>query len=247
MDLKGKIAVVTGGSRGIGRAVVRKLNCLGATVIFNYLSNTAAAEETVKSCSNNTVKVISHRCDVSNVEDVRIFFKSILDEFEKVDIVVNNAGINRDNLLMRMKDEEWRKVIEVNLTSSFLVTREVIKTMMRKKFGRLIYISSVVGIRGNAGQANYAASKGGIIAFAKSIAQEYAGRNITANVVAPGFIETEMTNKLPESVRTKYLASIPMKRYGKGEDVANLVAFLASEEAAYITGQVISVDGGLAM
>ncbi len=247
MELKDKVAVVTGGSRGIGRAIVMRLNALGANVAFNYLSNTTAAKETVNGCSNPNARVISHRCDVSKADDVKEFFKLVLDEFGKIDIVVNNAGINRDNLLMRMKDEEWERVIDVNLTSAFLVTREAVKAMIRKRYGRLIYISSVVGIRGNVGQANYAASKGGIIAFAKSIAQEYAGRNITANTVAPGFIETDMTAKLPEEVRKRYLASIPLKRYGKGEDVANLVAFLASDEAGYITGQVIAVDGGLAI
>lgn len=245
--LKGKIAVVTGGSRGIGRAVCEKLASLGADIAFSYAGNAAAAEETAAACRALGVRVLSMQADVGKSEAVTAFFEAVMKEFGRVDILVNNAGITRDNLAMRMKEEEFDQVIETNLKGTFLCMKAVARPMMKQRSGRIINLTSVVALRGNPGQVNYCASKAGVIGMTKSMAREVAGRGITVNAIAPGFIETDMTAKLPEDVKTSMAAGIPMAHMGRPEDVANAVAFFASDEAAYVTGQILSVDGGMAM
>ena len=245
--LKGKIAVVTGGSRGIGRAVCEKLASLGADIAFSYAGNAAAAEETAAACRALGVRVLALQADVGKSEAVSAFFDAVMKEFGRVDILVNNAGINRDNLAMRMKEEEFDQVIETNLKGTFLCMKAVTRPMMKQRSGRIINLTSVVALRGNPGQVNYCASKAGVIGMTKSLAREVASRGITVNAIAPGFIETDMTAKLPEDVKTSMAAGIPMARMGRPEDVANAVAFFASDEAAYVTGQVLCVDGGMAM
>ena len=245
--LKGKIAVVTGGSRGIGRAVCEKLASLGADIAFSYAGNAAAAEETAEACRALGVRVLALQADVGKSEAVSAFFDAVVKEFGRVDILVNNAGINRDNLAMRMKEEEFDQVIETNLKGTFLCMKAVTRPMMKQRSGRIINLTSVVALRGNPGQVNYCASKAGVIGMTKSLAREVASRGITVNAIAPGFIETDMTAKLPEDVKTSMAAGIPMTRMGRPEDVANAVAFFASDEAAYVTGQVLCVDGGMAM
>lgn len=245
--LNGKVAVVTGGSRGIGRAIVLKMADLGADVAFSYAGNAAAAEETAQLCREKGVRVLAMQADVSSAQAVTDFFAAVEQEFGKVDILVNNAGINRDNLVMRMKEEEFDQVIDTNLKGTFLCMKAVARGMMKRRSGRIINLSSVVALRGNAGQVNYCASKAGVIGMTKAMARELAGRGVTVNAIAPGFIETDMTAKLPEDVKTSMAASIPMGRMGQAEDVANVAAFFASDEAAYVTGQVLCVDGGMAM
>ena len=245
--LKGKIAVVTGGSRGIGRAVCEKLASLGADIAFSYAGNAAAAEETAAACRALGVRVLALQADVGKSEAVSAFFDAVMKEFGRVDILVNNAGINRDNLAMRMKEEEFDQVIETNLKGTFLCMKAVTRPMMKQRSGRIINLTSVVALRGNPGQVNYCASKAGVIGMTKSLAREVASRGITVNAIAPGFIETDMTAKLPEDVKTSMAAGIPMARMGRPEDVANAVVFFASDEAAYVTGQVLCVDGGMAM
>ena len=245
--LKGKIAVVTGGSRGIGRAVCEKLASLGADIAFSYAGNAAAAEETAEACRALGVRVFSMQADVGKSEAVTAFFDAVMKEYGRVDILVNNAGITRDNLAMRMKEEEFDQVIETNLKGTFLCMKAVTRPMMKQRSGRIINLTSVVALRGNPGQVNYCASKAGVIGMTKSMAREVASRGITVNAIAPGFIETDMTAKLPEDIKTSMAAGIPMAHMGRPEDVANAVAFFASDEAAYVTGQVLCVDGGMAM
>ena len=245
--LNGKVAVVTGGSRGIGRAIVWKLADLGADVAFSYAGNAAAAEETANLCREKGVRVFAMQADVSSAQAVADFFAAVERELGSVDILVNNAGITRDNLVMRMKEEEFDQVIETNLKGTFLCMKAVARGMMKRRSGRIINLSSVVALRGNAGQVNYCASKAGVIGMTKSMAKELAGRGVTVNAIAPGFIETDMTAKLPEDVKTTMAASIPAGRLGQPEDIANAAAFFASDEAAYVTGQVLCVDGGMAM
>lgn len=245
--LNGKIAVVTGGSRGIGRAVCEKLASLGADIAFSYAGNAAAAQETEAACRALGVRVLAVQADVGKSEAVTAFFDAVLKEFGRVDILVNNAGITRDNLAMRMKEEEFDQVIETNLKGTFLCMKAVARPMMKQRSGRIVNLTSVVALRGNPGQVNYCASKAGVIGMTKSMARELAGRGVTVNAIAPGFIETDMTAKLPEDVKTSMAASIPMAHMGRPEDVANAVAFFASDEAAYVTGQVLCVDGGMAM
>ena len=245
--LNGKVAVVTGGSRGIGRAIVWKLADLGADVAFSYAGNAAAAEETANLCREKGVRVFAMQADVSSAQAVADFFAAVERELGPVDILVNNAGITRDNLVMRMKEEEFDQVIETNLKGTFLCMKAVARGMMKRRSGRIINLSSVVALRGNAGQVNYCASKAGVIGMTKSMAKELAGRGVTVNAIAPGFIETDMTAKLPEDVKTTMAASIPAGRLGQPEDIANAAAFFASDEAAYVTGQVLCVDGGMAM
>lgn len=243
--LNGKNAIVTGASRGIGRAIALKLADLGANVVLNYRSDVNSVEEVVKQIEAKGVKALTVQGDVSSFEDA----KRIIDEANKnlgsIDILVNNAGITKDTLIMRMKEEDFDKVIEVNLKGVFNCTKNVVPIMMKQRCGKIINISSVVGLSGNAGQSNYAAAKAGIIGFTKSIAKEIASRGITANAVAPGFVETDMTKKLNDRVKEGIMTSIPLKRMATPEDIANTVAFLSSDMAAYITGQVISVDGGM--
>ena len=246
-SLTGKTAIVTGGSRGIGRAICLKLAAQGANLVINYAGNDAAAEETRSLCLEHGVQAVLVKGSVADPEVARQLAETAQKEFGSIDILVNNAGITRDNLLMRMSDEEFDAVIETNLKGAFYCMRAVTRPMMRQRSGRIINISSVVGIAGNAGQVNYAASKAGVIGMTKSLARETASRGMTVNAVAPGFIRTDMTDVLGDSVKEGILGNIPLGKFGEAEDVANAVLFLASDEAAYITGQVLSVDGGMAM
>ena len=245
MNLCGKTAVVTGGSRGLGRAICLELARQGAHVVFSYAGNTAAAEETAKACRAMGGKAIPLQGDVADSAAVKALMETAVQECGSLDILVNNAGITRDGLILLMKEADFDQVIETNLKGAFLCMKAAARIMMKQRAGRIVSISSVVGLRGNAGQVNYAASKAGVVGMTKSLAKELAGRNITVNAVAPGFIDTDMTAVLPETVRESLLASIPLGRLGRPEDVAEAVAFLASEAAGYITGQVLSVDGGM--
>jgi 3-oxoacyl-[acyl-carrier protein] reductase len=240
-----RVALITGGSKGIGKSIAIKLASEGYDIAFTYASDDSAASETLeelKKCNPNTLAI---KKDMSIEEDVKEAIKEIEEKLGTVDVLVNNAGITRDGLLMKMKAEDFDRVIEVNLRSVFLTTREIIRPMIKKRYGKIINISSVVGIMGNAGQANYAASKAGVIGFTKSIAKEFASRGVRANAIAPGFVETDMTKVLKEDVKEEMLKNIPLGYFAKPEDVANLVSFLASEKSDYITGQVIQIDGGM--
>jgi len=242
-----RVAVVTGASRGIGRAIAISLAEAGMDVVINFRQGSKAAEETAQAVNSTGRKAYLFPFDVSDPDAVRDGFKEILKTCGRVDVLVNNAGVTRDNLTVLMKWSEWEEVIRTNLSSVFLCSQAVIKPMLRQKWGRIINITSVVGISGNAGQANYAAAKAGIIGFTKSLARELASRGITVNAVAPGYIETDMTRALPEDARKMLLSQIPLGKEGKPEDVAAVVRFLASDEAHYITGEVIRVSGGLFM
>ena len=247
MELKGEAALVTGGSRGIGRAVCLELARRGACVAVNYAGNAAAAEETVESCKAMGVDAFSVQADVADAAACDAMVKEVLSRFGRLDILVNNAGITRDGLMPMLKDADWDAVLDANLKGAFHCMRAAYRPMMKQKYGRVVNLSSIVGLRGNAGQANYAASKAGLIGLTKSMAKELAGRNVTVNAVAPGFIDTDMTAALPEKARESMLASIPMGRLGQGEDVAKAVAFFAGDGAGYVTGQVLCVDGGMAV
>ena len=247
MELKGNAALVTGGSRGIGRAVCLELARRGACVAVNYAGNAAAAEETVESCKAMGVDAFSVQADVADAAACDAMVKEVLSRFGRLDILVNNAGITRDGLMPMLKDADWDAVLDANLKGAFHCMRAAYRPMMKQKYGRVVNLSSIVGLRGNAGQANYAASKAGLIGLTKSMAKELAGRNVTVNAVAPGFIDTDMTAALPEKARESMLASIPMGRLGQGEDVAKAVAFFAGDGAGYVTGQVLCVDGGMAV
>jgi len=237
-----KVALITGGAAGIGKGITLKLASKGINcVIFDVQDGSELAEE-AKSLG---VESSFMKVDITDSKGVTLAVKEVSSSLGDINILVNNAGITRDNLLMRMKEEDWDKVIQINLKGVFNCTKAVIRGMMSSRWGRIISVSSVVGIMGNAGQSNYAASKAGIIGFTKSIAREVGSRNITANAIAPGFIKTEMTDKLPETVKEDYLSKIPLGKFGEVEDVCNLVGFLVSDEASYISGQVIQVDGGL--
>ena len=243
--LKGKNAIVTGASRGIGRAIAIKFAELGANVVLNYRSDINSVQEVVKEIEGKGVKVLAIQGDVSSFEDSKRIIDEAMEKLGSIDILVNNAGITKDSLIMRMKEEEFDKVIEVNLKGVFNCTKHAVPVMVKQRSGKIINISSVVGLSGNAGQANYAAAKAGIIGFTKSVAKEIASRGITANAIAPGFIQTDMTEALGEKVKENIKVNIPLKRLGSPEDIANTAAFLASDMASYITGQVISVDGGM--
>ncbi|MDD6490117.1 MAG: 3-oxoacyl-[acyl-carrier-protein] reductase [Clostridia bacterium] len=247
MDLSGKNAVVTGSSRGIGKAIALKLASLGANIAVVYAGNAEKAAETVSEIEALGVKAKAYMCNVADFAEVKTLVADIITEFGGIDILVNNAGIIRDGLVLSMKEEDFDKVIDVNLKGSFNMIKNTYQHFMKKRRGRIINISSIVGINGNAGQANYASAKAGIIGLTKSVAKELAARNVTVNAIAPGYIETDMTNSMPEKAKEAVMSSIPMKRVGQGEDIANAVAFLASDEAAYITGEVIKVDGGMAI
>ena len=242
-DLSNKTAIVTGASQGIGETIAIEMAKSGATV-FCLARNKEALDTTIKKITENGGKATAFSCDISNNDDFKSIILNIVKEYGSIDIIVNNAGITKDNLLMRMSDDQWDDVLNINLKGSFTCIRSVIKHMMKKKFGRIINITSIVGITGNAGQANYAASKSGLIGLTKSIAKEVASRGITANCVAPGWIETSMTDQLSTEVKNKFLSQIPTGKIGQSKDIANTVIFLASDEAGYITGQTIAVDGG---
>jgi 3-oxoacyl-[acyl-carrier protein] reductase len=249
MELEGKVALVTGASRGMGKAIALKLASLGSKVVVNYVaieaSNKVDADNLVESIIRLGGEAMSVEADVRDSETVKAMVEQVTDKWNKIDILVNNAGINRDTLLLRMSDDAWDEVINTNLRGAYLCTKFALRSMMRQDWGRIINISSVTGIVGNAGQSNYAASKGGLIAFTKSVAREMGSRNITVNAVAPGYIITGMTDKLPSERKEAVLSMIPLQRFGQPEDVAELVAFLASDRAGYITGQAITIDGGL--
>jgi 3-oxoacyl-[acyl-carrier protein] reductase len=247
MSLEGKVAIITGASRGIGRAVAVKLSGLGAAVVINYRGNTASAEEVAAAVEANGGRAVVVRADVSQGTEVETLLSQTINAFGRIDILVNNAGITRDNLLLRMGEQEWDEVLDTNLRGAFLCTKAVLRPMVRQRSGRIVFVSSVVGLTGNAGQANYAAAKAGLISFAKSVAREVGSRGITANIVAPGFIDTEMTTSLPEEIKKRTLDQIPLGRFGSPEDVAEAVAFLTSDGAAYISGHVLSVNGGMVM
>lgn len=247
MLLTGKNAIVTGGSRGIGHAIALAFAEAGANVAIIYAGNTAAAEATKEAVEVKGVKALAIQCDVANEDAVNGMIKTVKDTFGSVDILVNNAGITRDTLLMRMKESDWQAVIDTNLTGAFHCIKGVTKLMMKQRHGSIINISSVVGLTGNAGQANYAAAKAGILGLTKAVAKELASRSIRCNAVAPGYIQTDMTAELPETVIDEMVKTIPLGRVAQPEEVAQAVLFLASDNASYITGQVLNVDGGMVM
>ncbi len=246
MDLKGKVAIVTGGAQGIGKSIATRLAQAGANVVIADVME-EVAKSTAQEISQKGNEAISIRVDVSSLSSVEGMVKKTLDKFGRIDILVNNAGITRDGLVMRMKEEDWDLVLDINLKGAFNCIKTVSPVMMKQKSGKIVNIASIVGIIGNIGQANYSASKAGLIALTKTCARELASRRINVNAVAPGFIQTSMTERLPAQVREKLSSQIPLGEIGKPEDVASAVLFLVSEEASYITGEVIKVDGGMAM
>ncbi|OLS37443.1 beta-ketoacyl-ACP reductase [Alkalihalophilus pseudofirmus] len=245
--IQGKVAVVTGASRGIGRAIALELAKNGANIVVNYAGSVAKAEEVVASCKELGVDALAVQADVANSESVQAMIKESIEAFGRVDILVNNAGITRDNLLMRMKEDDWDAVIDTNLKGVFNCSKAVTRQMMKQRYGRIINVASVVGILGNAGQANYVAAKAGVIGLTKTMARELANRNILVNAVAPGFITTDMTDELTEDMKAVMLGQIPLGALGKPEHIASVVRFLASDDAAYMTGQTLNVDGGMVM
>ncbi|MCM2533450.1 3-oxoacyl-[acyl-carrier-protein] reductase [Neobacillus pocheonensis] len=247
MKLDGKTALVTGASRGIGREIALELARQGANVAINFAGSEAKANEVVDEIKGLGRDAFTVKCDVSNSEEVTSMVKDTIEHFGKLDILVNNAGITKDNLIMRMKEEEWDDVININLKGVFLVTKAVTRQMMKQRVGRIINIASIVGVSGNPGQANYVAAKAGVIGLTKTTAKELATRNITVNAIAPGFITTDMTDKLTEEVKAEMLKQIPLARLGEPKDIAKVTAFLASDDSAYMTGQTLHIDGGMVM
>lgn len=247
MLLEEKVAVVTGASRGIGRGIALALAREGAMVVVNYNGSADRAEEVVQMIRESGGKAAAVQCNVSEFEAAKEFFANVVKEYGRIDILVNNAGITKDNLIMKMSEEEFQSVIQTNLAGTFHGVKFVSRPMMKQRSGRIINIASVAGVVGNMGQANYSASKAGVIGLTKSMAKELASRNITVNAIAPGFVETEMTDVLSDSVKEAAVATIPLGKFGQVEDIAEAVVFLASDRAKYITGQVLCVDGGIAM
>ena len=245
--LNGKIAVVTGAARGIGKAIAMKFAQLGATVVINYNGSAQKAEEVKQSITADGGRAVIMQCNVADYDACEAFFKDVINQFGRIDILVNNAGITKDGLIMRMSEEDFTSVVDVNLKGTFHCIRFASRQMMKQRSGRIINMSSVVGISGNAGQINYAASKAGVIGMTKSAAKELASRGITVNAIAPGYIETDMTNVLSDKVKEETMKQIPLGRLGQTGDIAAAAAFLASDEAGYITGQVLAVDGGMAI
>jgi 3-oxoacyl-[acyl-carrier protein] reductase len=246
-ELSGRIAVVTGGSRGIGKAIALELAENGANVVINYSKDSKGAQEVAENIRNKGIDCLTIKANVSSASEVENMVETIIERYGRIDILVNNAGITRDSLLARMKEKDWDDVIDINLKGVYNCTKSVVKIMMKQRWGRVVNISSVVGITGNPGQTNYSAAKAGIIGFTKSCARELASRGITVNAVAPGFIRTDMTDKLRNEIKKELESKIPVGRLGKPEDVAHTVLFLVSSKADYITGQVINVDGGMVM
>jgi 3-oxoacyl-[acyl-carrier protein] reductase len=244
-ELIGKVALVTGASRGLGKAIALKLASMGAKIAVNYLSNETEAAKVSLSIAEFGGEAISIKADVSNTEAVKEMVRQITEKWGKIDILINNAGITRDGLLPRLSEEAWDAVININLRGAFLCSKYALRSMMNQPWGRIINISSLAGISGNQGQANYSASKGGLIALTKATAREVGSRNITVNAIAPGFFVTEMTDKLPSEAKEMILSRIPLRRYGQPHELAELAAFLASEKSGYITAQVICIDGGV--
>jgi 3-oxoacyl-[acyl-carrier protein] reductase len=247
MELAGQVAVVTGGSRGIGRAIAQMLAAMQAYVIINYVANHAAAEDSCTAIEAAGGKAAIRCFDVADAEGTEQAFNSILDDWGRIDILINNAGVTRDTLVLRMKEEDWQQVLQINLSGMYHCSKAAIRPMIRQRYGRIINITSIVGIIGNAGQVNYAAAKAGAIGLTKALAREVASRGITVNAVAPGFIETEMTQELSAQAKADLVRQIPLGRWGTPQDVADCVSFLVSSRASYITGQVIQVNGGLSM
>ncbi|AUM65936.1 3-oxoacyl-[acyl-carrier-protein] reductase [Brevibacillus sp. 7WMA2] len=245
--LEGKVALITGASRGIGRAIALKYAEAGANIIVNYSGNEAKAQETVAEIEKLGREAIMIRANVGNTEEAENMVKAALERFGKIDILVNNAGITRDNLLMRMKESEWDEVINVNLKGVFNMTKALTRPMMKQRSGSIINITSVVGVLGNAGQANYVAAKAGVIGLTKTTARELASRNIKVNAIAPGFVDTDMTDVLPEDVKSGILAQIPFNRLGSADEISSVALFLASDASSYMTGQTLHVDGGMYM
>ena len=247
MLLDNKIALVTGASRGIGKAIAIALAKAGATVVINYAGNANAAQEVATEIMENSGKAIVIQADVASAEAVESMVKMIVEQFGRIDILVNNAGITRDNLLMRMKESDWDDVMNTNLKGVYNCTKSISRIMMKQRYGKIVNMTSVVGLTGNAGQANYAAAKAGVIGFTKSVAKEFASRGINVNAIAPGYISTDMTAVLSDEVKKDFAAKIPFGRIGQAEDVAEAVLFLVSDKSSYITGQTINVDGGMVM
>lgn len=247
MNLKDKVAIITGSSRGIGRAIAEKMAEKGAKVVICSTKDQVAKEVAQTLANTYGVQTLGMGVDVTNEEQVKALVSATMDTFGRVDCLVNNAGITKDNLLLRLSSDEWDQVINTNLKSVYLCSKAVLRPMMKQKSGKIIHIASVVGVIGNPGQTNYAASKGGMIAFSKSLAREYSSKGIISNVVAPGFVETEMIEGLPKDYLDNIIQSIPLGRLGKDSEIANLVSFLASDESGYMTGQVLNIDGGMAM
>ncbi|MBO9130192.1 3-oxoacyl-[acyl-carrier-protein] reductase [Bacillus sp. 165] len=245
--LKGKVALITGASRGIGRAIALEMARQGAKVVVNFAGNELKAKEVVDEINSLGSEAIAVKADVANSEEVAQMVKQTVEVFGQIDILVNNAGITKDNLLMRMKEEEWDAVVNTNLKGVFLTTKAVSRHMMRQRSGRIINLASVVGVIGNAGQANYVAAKAGVIGLTKTSAKELASRNVTVNAIAPGFIVTDMTDVLTEEVKAEMLKVIPLAKFGEADDIANTAVFLASDRSGYITGQTIHIDGGMVM
>ncbi|MDI6601421.1 MAG: 3-oxoacyl-[acyl-carrier-protein] reductase [Thermoanaerobacteraceae bacterium] len=247
MLLEGKVAIITGGSRGIGKATAIKLANLGAKIIVNYTNRLEAANEVVNIIKDNNGEAITVKADVSNISEVKDMMKFAVDTYGSIDILVNNAGVTKDTLILRMNEEDWDKVINTNLKGAFNCIKEASRYMIKNKYGKIVNVSSVIGVIGNIGQANYAASKAGIIGLTKSAAKEFASRGINVNAVAPGFIDTEMTQVLKDEIRNEMLKAIPLGRFGTPEDVSDVIAFLVLPYSDYITGQVIHIDGGMVM